>query len=101
MSKFDRKCDKEFLLGYATNTKAYRVYNKNHCTVEEVHDVEFDEINGLQIEQKNIDDVRGTNLESVMKNMSIVDVRPRQVEEDDDDSIRVIPPTSKARSSST
>jgi len=41
LSKFERKCDEGFLLGYATNSKAYRVYNKSYDIVEEVHDVEW------------------------------------------------------------
>jgi hypothetical protein len=35
-----------FLLGYSTTSKAYRVWNLASGTVEDVHDVEFDEING-------------------------------------------------------
>jgi len=30
-----------------------------HGFVEEVHDVEFDETNGSQVEDENLDDVRG------------------------------------------
>ncbi|WVZ93263.1 hypothetical protein U9M48_039258 [Paspalum notatum var. saurae] len=46
LSKFEKKCDEAFLLGYSSNSKAYRVYNKTHEIVEEVYDVEFDETNG-------------------------------------------------------
>jgi hypothetical protein len=56
--------------------------------LEEVHDVEFDETQGSQNEAQNLDDVRGDQLAKVMKNMDIGDVRPRQV--DDDDDIHVI-----------
>ena len=41
--KFDKKCDEGFLLGYSTTNKAYRVWNLASGTLEEVHDVEFDE----------------------------------------------------------
>jgi hypothetical protein len=43
MSKFQSKCDEGFLLGYSSNSKAYRVYNKSK---------------GSQDEKENLDDVR-------------------------------------------
>ena len=52
LRKFEKKCDKGFLLGYSTTSKAYRVYNKLSGLVEEVHDVEFDETNGSQDEDE-------------------------------------------------
>ena len=36
-----------------------RVWNLASGTLEEVHDVEFDETNGSQEEDENLDDVRG------------------------------------------
>ena len=48
-------------------------------TLEEVHDVEFDETNGSQEKDENLDDVRGTQLVNAMKNMDIGDIRPRKV----------------------
>jgi len=50
LSKFEKKCDEGFLLGYFTTSKAYRVWNFASGTLEEVHDVEFDETNGSQEE---------------------------------------------------
>jgi hypothetical protein len=50
LSKFDKKCDEGFLLGYSTTSKEYRVWNNSSKIVEEVHDVEFDETNGSQDE---------------------------------------------------
>jgi len=48
LSKFMKKCDEGFLFGYSTTSKAYRVLNLANDTLEEVHDVEFDETNGYQ-----------------------------------------------------
>ena len=96
LSKFQSKCDEGFLLGYSSNSKAYRVYNKTHGIVEEAYDVEFDETNGSHYEQENLD-VRSDGLRNAMKNMSIGDVRPREEDEDEDGpsiSIRVNPSTS-------
>ena len=46
LGKF-KKCDEEFLLGYSTTSKAYRVWNMASGTLEKVHDVEFDETKGF------------------------------------------------------
>jgi hypothetical protein len=46
LSKFEKKCDEGFLLDYSTTSKAYRVWNLASGTLEEVHDIEFDETNG-------------------------------------------------------
>jgi hypothetical protein len=47
-------------------------------TLEEVHDVKFNETNGSQKEDENLDDVRGPQLVNAMKNMDIGDIRPRE-----------------------
>lgn len=52
---------------------------------------EFDETNGSQVEQENLDDVRATNSDIKIKNMPIGDVRTRDVDKDDENSIKVIP----------
>jgi hypothetical protein len=57
LSKFQSKCDEWFLPGYSLNSKAYCVYNQSSGLVEETSDVEFDETNGSQEEQENLDDV--------------------------------------------
>ena len=79
LSKFEKKCDEGFLLGYSTTSKAYRVWNLASGTLEEVHDVEFDETNGFQEEDENPDHVRGTQLANAMKKMDVGDIRPREV----------------------
>jgi hypothetical protein len=45
-SKFAPKAIEGFLLGYDSNTKAYRVFNKFSGLVEVTSDVVFDETNG-------------------------------------------------------
>ena len=59
LGKFDKKCDEGFLLGYSTTSKAYRVWNLDSSTLEEVHDVEFDKTKGSQVENENLEDVSG------------------------------------------
>ena len=56
-SKFAPKAVEGFLLGYDTNTKAYRVFNRSLGLVEVSSDVVFDETNGSQREQADLDDI--------------------------------------------
>jgi hypothetical protein len=89
LSKFEKKCDKGFLLGYSSNSKAYRVFNKTNGIIEEAYDVKFDETNGSQDESDNLDDVGGTQLKNAMKTMVIGEIKPK--EDDDENSVVVIP----------
>ena len=91
LSKFEKKCDEGFLLGYSSNSKAYRVFNKTHGIIEEAYDVEFDETNDSQGENENLDYVGGVHLRNAMKTMAIGEIKPM---EDDDDSMVVIPSSS-------
>jgi hypothetical protein len=59
-------------------------------TLEEVHDVEFDETKGSQDENENLDDVRGIQLSNAMKNMDVGELRSRQVNDDEDDQVQVL-----------
>ena len=56
-SKFAPKAVEGFLLGYDSNTKAYRVFNKSSGLVEVSSDVVFDETNDFPREQVDLDDV--------------------------------------------
>ena len=100
LSKFEKKCDEGFLLGYSTTSKAYRVWNNSSKIVEEVHDVEFDETKGSQDEDENLDNVRGTQLINAMKNMDIGDIQPREVIDVQDYKDQVLPTTSVQASGS-
>ena len=81
---------KDFYFGYSTTSKAYRVQNLASGTLEEVHDVEFDETKGSQVENENQEDVKGIQLSNAMKNMYIGELRPRQVNDDEDDQVQVL-----------
>ena len=59
-------------------------------TLEEVHDVEFDETKGSQDENENLEDVRGIQLSNAMKNMDVGDLRPREVIDEEDDGNQVL-----------
>jgi transposase InsO family protein len=48
-SKFAPKAVEGFLLGYDSNTRAYRVFNKSTGLVEVSCDIEFEETNGSQV----------------------------------------------------
>ena len=84
LGKFEKRCDVGFFVGYASNSKAYRVFNQTTGMIEETCDVEFDETNGSQGEMFSHDDVDDEPLRDAMKNMTIGDVKPEEVHEDND-----------------
>jgi hypothetical protein len=85
--KFAPKAVEGFLLGYDSNTKAYRVFNKSSRLVEASSDVVFDETNGSPREQVDIDDIEGDEVPTAaMRTMAIGDVRPQELQEQDQPS---------------
>jgi hypothetical protein len=71
-SKFAPKVVEGFLLGYDSNTKAYRVFNKSTGLVEVSCDIVFDETNGSQVEQVDLDELDDEEAPCVaLRNMSI------------------------------
>jgi hypothetical protein len=96
-SKFAPKAVEGFLLGYDSNTKAYRVFNKSSGLVEVSSDVVFDETNGSPREQVvDLDDVDEEDVPTdAIRTMAIGDVRPQEQKEQDQpsSSTMVHPPT--------
>jgi transposase InsO family protein len=95
-SKFAPKVVERFLLGYDSNTKAYRVFNKSSGLVEVSSDVVFDETNGSPREQVDLDDVDEDEVSTAaMQTMAIGDVRPHEQQEQDQPSSSTLvhPPT--------
>jgi hypothetical protein len=95
-SKFAPKAVEGFLLGYDSNTKAYRVFNKSSGLVEVSSDVVFDETNGSPREQVDLDDIDEDDVPTVaIRTMAIGDVRPQEQQEQDQpsSSTMVHPPT--------
>jgi hypothetical protein len=81
-SKFAPKAVEGFLLGYDSNTRAYRVFNKSTGLVEVSCDIVFDETNGSQVEQFDLDELDDEEAQCVaLRNMSIGDVCPKESEE--------------------
>jgi hypothetical protein len=79
-SKFAPKAVEGFLLGY--DSKAYRVFNKSTRLVEVSCDIVFDETNGSQVEQVDLDELDDEEASCVaLRNMSIRDVCPKEFEE--------------------
>jgi hypothetical protein len=72
-SKFAPKAIEGFLLGYDSNTKAYRIFNKSLGLVEVTSDVVFDETNGSPREQIDLDDIDECEVPTgAMRTMAIV-----------------------------
>jgi hypothetical protein len=83
-SKFAPKAVEGFLLGYDSNTKAYRVFNKSSGLVEVSSDVVFDETNGSPREQVDLDDIDEDDvLTAATRTTAIGDVRPQEQQEQD------------------
>jgi hypothetical protein len=86
-SKFAPKAVEGFLLGYDSNTRAYRVFNKSSGLVEVSSDVVFDETNGSPREQVDLDDVDEDHVPTAaIRSMAIGDVRPQEQQEQDQPS---------------
>jgi hypothetical protein len=95
-SKFAPKAVEGFLLGYDSNTKTYRVFNKSSGLVEVSSDVVFDGTNGSPREQVDLDDVDEDEVPTAaMRTMAIGDVRPQEQQNQDQpfSSTLVHPPT--------
>jgi hypothetical protein len=99
-SKFAPKAIEGFLLGYDSNTRAYRVFNKSTGLVEVSCDIVFDESNGSQVEQVDLDELDDEEAQCIaLRNMSIGDVYPQEPEEPSQaqdrpsSSIQASPPT--------
>jgi hypothetical protein len=98
--KFAPKAAEGFLLGYDSNTRAYRVFNKSNGLVEVSCDIVFDETNGSQVELVDLDELDDEEASCVaLRNMSIGDMCPKESEEptqaqdQSSSSIQVSPPT--------
>jgi transposase InsO family protein len=99
-SKFSPKAVEGFLLGYDSYTRAYRVFNQSTGLVEVSCDIVFDETNGSQVEQVDLDELDDEEAPCVaLRNMSIGDVCPKESEEppqaqdQPSSSIQASPPT--------
>jgi hypothetical protein len=75
------RLQKAFLLGYDSNTRAYRVFNKSTGLVEVSCDIVFDETNGSQVEQLDLDELDDEEALCVaLRNISIGDVCESRLE---------------------
>jgi transposase InsO family protein len=99
-SKFAPKALEGFLLGYDSNTRAYIVFNKSTGLVEVSYDIVFDETNGSQVEQVDLDELDDEEAPCVaLRHMSIGDVclkeseDPPQTQDQPPSSNQASPPT--------
>jgi hypothetical protein len=99
-SKFAPKALEGFLLGYESNTRAYRVFNKSTGLDKVSCEIVFDETNGSQVEQVDLDELDDEEaLYLALRNMSIGDVCPKesedppQAQDQPSSSMQASPPT--------
>jgi hypothetical protein len=93
IGKFDAKSDVGIFLGYSTNSKAYRVFNKRTMVVDESMHVVFDETNPFHI-KNNFDD-EPISLDNKASSSNQVDSSEKvkdQVDEPKDEE-KALPPT--------
>jgi hypothetical protein len=77
-SKFAPKVYEGFLLGYDSNSSANLVFNVTTGCIETTRDVVFDETNGSQKEQVDLDLVDDVEAPSdALQRMAIANVRPQ------------------------
>ena len=72
------------MLGYGTNEHGYRVFNKTTGLIEIAVDVTFDETDGSQKEQVNVENVDNEEApHKAIKKLAIGEVKPIKNEDDD------------------
>jgi hypothetical protein len=77
-SKFASKVYEGFLLGYDSNSRVYRIFNVTTGCIETICDAVFDETNGSQKEQIDLDLVDDEEAScDALQRMAISDVRPQ------------------------
>src|SRR3954465_462516 len=76
LAKFQSKTIEGIFVGYASNSHAYRVYNKSTGCVVETCDVEFDEFNGSHGDQVDLSDVGNEDSSQDILVMGIGDLVP-------------------------
>ena len=83
--KFAPKIDEGFLFGYGPNEHAYWVFNLSTERIEIMVDMTFDESNGSQVEQVDLDVVGKEKPPcEAIKHMAIGDVRPVEATKEED-----------------
>ena len=92
-SKFAPKIDEGFLLGYSPNEHAYWVFNLSTGRTKIMVDMTFDESNGSQVEQVDLDVVgKEEPPYEAIKQMTIGDVRPVEATEEKDPPLQASTP---------
>jgi hypothetical protein len=82
------------MLGYDSNSRVYRVFNKDSGCVKITCDIVFDKTNNSQVEQYDLDDIDNEETPcDGLRTMSIGDVRPQKDNEDQPSSNEAAPPT--------
>jgi hypothetical protein len=81
-SKFALKVYEGFLRGYDSNSRIYRIFNKDSSCVETTYGVVFDETNASQVEQYDLDvvDDKQSPCEALQR-ITIKEVRPQDPSE--------------------
>src|SRR4051812_15001083 len=85
LAKFQSKTIEGIFVGYASNSHAYRVYNKSNGCVVETCDVVFDEFNGSHGEQVDLSDAGEEDSSQDILTMGVSALIPMEQEPHDDE----------------
>jgi hypothetical protein len=93
LSKFDAKSDEDIFLGYSSNSKAYRVFNKRTMVLDESMHVVFDEANPFYV--KNAGDDEPNPLDNEASKSIQIELSEKDKEQGDEpkDEEKAFPPT--------
>jgi hypothetical protein len=92
--RFAPKVYEGFLLGYVSDSCACLAFNMDSGCVETTSDVEFDETNGSQVEQYDLDVIDDEEAPcDALRRLANGDVRPQEITKDHPSSNEVTPST--------
>ncbi|KAK8934099.1 Methylthioribose kinase [Platanthera zijinensis] len=87
LAKFQAKADEGVFLGYSMIIKAYRVYNKSSCKIEESVHIIFDEAN-MSFKEKNASTIEPLQVHSLAEDLNKLQVAEKNESSDDEEEVQ-------------
>ncbi|KAK8913644.1 hypothetical protein KSP39_PZI023491 [Platanthera zijinensis] len=87
LAKFQAKADEGVFLGYSMISKAYRVYNKSSCKIEESVHIIFDEAN-MSFKEKNASTIEPLQVHSLAEDLNKLQVAEKNESSDDEEEVQ-------------
>jgi hypothetical protein len=93
LGKFDAKSDEGIFLGYSSNSKAYRVFNKRTMVFDESMHVVFDEANPFYVKNAGDDEPNPLDNEASKSNQIELSEKDKEQVDEPKDEEKAFPPT--------